>query len=105
MANAMRNATTTDIKRYLLNEGLNVGEHDFEFADEYDAFKYLGYKNNAHYFLAAFSDGETKQWYASLILVFLGRSGEICADYPGVPEFETDDPEEVIKYVQERCQV
>jgi hypothetical protein len=100
----VRNVTIDDIKTYLNNNGLYVGKHDFDFAEDNDAVKYIGFSEHNHRYLVAFHDDEDdNNFYASIIYVSLGVNGDIVADYGGAPVFESTDHDAVINYILARC--
>lgn len=100
----VRSVTIDDIKSYLNNNGLYVGDHDFDFAEDNDAFKYIGYSEHHHRYLVAFHDEENdNNFFVSIIFVKLGVTGDIVADYGGAPVFESADHDDVINYVLARC--
>jgi len=103
MSNIMREKTIDDIVEYLNNGGLLDPIEEFEFTKEHNAFKYLGYKDSQHVYLAAFELDD--EYVASLIFVYLGRSGKLEADYSAMPVFESMDMQEVLDYVEKRCQI
>lgn len=104
MSNPMREKTIDDIFQYLHNTGLLMEKKDFAFARKHDAFKYVGYGLHSHRYLVAFEDEEREgHYYVSRVFVDLGANGLICADFGGVPEFESDNVDEILKYIEKVC--
>lgn len=102
--NPMRDVTIADIKQYLNNEGVVLADSDFAFAEEHDALKYIGYVPHHHRFLIAFEDDENEgNLYVSIVYVWLGRNGKLCADFGGNPVFESADKAAIMEYIEERC--
>lgn len=102
--NPMRDVTITDIKQYMENNGHSFSNSDFAFAIDNDAFKYIGYGDRTHRFLIAFADDETEgNYYVSVVHVTLGWNGKLCADFGGNPIFESTDEEDVLKFIEQKC--
>lgn len=100
----IRKATIEDIKQYLTNGGLINDDRDFEFAKDNDAFKYVGYSTDRHHkFLLGCHSEDEDNYFVAYVYVWLGARGDLVADYGGAPVFESDDPEEVIAYIEKRC--
>ena len=104
MSNPMRHKSINDIYDYFTNGGLIIGLDSFDFAKEYDLFKYIGYSNGHHRYLIGFEDEENEgNVYVSMVFVNLGSNGHICADFGGCPIFETTNLDDLIAYVEKRC--
>jgi hypothetical protein len=108
MTNPMREVTLENIVDYLTNGGLTSSIEEFEFADDNDAFKYIGYswQGRSHQFLVGTFDEENNSGiadhYVSVIHVYLGANGLLCADYSGCPVFD-GSADEVLAYIEKRC--
>jgi len=105
MTNLMREKTIDDIVEYLNNGGLITPAKDFDFARDNDAFKYLGYRSGNHFYLIGVELDDEDTFCASVVNVCLGYNGLLCADYAGMPEFESKSSQEVLDYIEKRCQL
>lgn len=103
--NPMRSVSTKDIAQYLTNGGIVNGKDDFTFAEDNDALKYIGYNvaDRTHKFLLGCYDADEDNYFVTTVHVWLGSNGLLVADYAGTPCFTDDDPEEVCKYIEKRC--
>jgi hypothetical protein len=105
--NLMRNKTIADIRSYIEESGYVTLDHEFKFAVENDAFKYLGHaQNNSHRYLIAFSLDEhytDKPYIATYVFVFLGKNGNLAAEYASVPCAEFDNEEDLLAFVEKTC--
>ena len=82
-----------DIKTCLDNAGYIIGKKDYAWAEDNDAFKYIGFtKDNAFYAVGyedtegCLKDGHTH--YVGFVYVFLATDGRLHAEYGGAPVYE-----------------
>ncbi len=93
----------------LENCGYIIDKSEFEFAEESEAFKYIGFSNQYHRYLIGFKDeentdpeSEEDQYLVSVVLVWLDHEGKLVADYSGMPVC-TGSLETVLTYIETRC--
>ena len=101
----IRNWTLQDLRDCLDATGYIDQPEEWEFASDNDAFKYIGFSDHHHKFLVGFFDADAddleQEAYASICFVGLSPTG-LHADWGGCPvKFGMLD--EVLKYIEERC--
>lgn len=95
-------ATISDIQQWMENAGYVITKGEWDWTLENEAFKYFGY-NTYHQFFVGYFDDDTETYGATMILVKLGMTGFIEAEFSGVVSFETEDEQEFLTYFNSRC--
>lgn len=101
-----RSFTVTDIRECLENSGYITTDSEWEFADDAEAFKYIGYSDGNHRFLVGLvndqSTDESDTFMATRLYFNLNHDGKLCADYGGTVEKE-GTYEEITTYIDVTC--
>ena len=97
--------TTDDLIKLMANTGYIVKPAELEFAKDNDLIKHLGCPMfGVHAFYVVFQDEhQDNQFICGKIFVGLNREGQLCAEYGGVPRFETNDADECLELFEKIC--
>jgi hypothetical protein len=99
----VRDFTLTDLVQCLVNSGYVTTMQEVAFANDNNLFKYMGNSESGHKFLVGYDDGVESEYMACMVFVTLGKNGLLCAEYAGMPVFETDDLVALTTYIEQRC--
>ncbi len=94
--------TIDDLIAYLGANGYLVKASEMQFAVDNDALKYVGYHFTQRHHQYLIGCEEDDNYFVTVIFVYLGQNGDLVAEY-GQPLFESDDEQQVLDYIENKC--